>query len=73
MIFLAKNNWRITVDFVFGIYYLWWLLYYYKLTIPQVTDLIFVWMRSRFSFREHPSSESIRQGEGQLYPQMNKV
>lgn len=72
MIGLAKNNYSVLVDLIFGLYYMWWLLYYYKLTIRQVYKLIATWLYSKFSFDAHPSSESIKQGEGQLYPNAKK-
>ena len=72
MVYLAAHNWRITVDLIFGFYYLWWLIYYYRLTPVQIFDLIAVWLRSKVRFSD-PASESIKQGEGQLYPQMKKV
>jgi anaerobic magnesium-protoporphyrin IX monomethyl ester cyclase len=69
LVWLARNNWRISVDLLFGFYYTWWLLYFYKLTVPQVLNLIFAWAKS---FKNNPSNESIKQGEGQLYPEVNK-
>ena len=72
LIFLARNNWRLTVDLIFGLYYLWWLAYYYRLTPAQIFDLITIWLRSKMRSKD-PASESIKQGEGQLYPQINKV
>lgn len=70
-VYLAKNNWRLTVDVLFGFYYLWWLLYYYKLTPMQVLEMVVVWVKSK-SASGNPATESIKQGEGQLYPQVNK-
>jgi hypothetical protein len=72
LVYLAKNNWHLTVDLIFGLYYLWWLAYYYRLTPAQIFDLITIWLRSKVKVAD-PASESIKQGEGQLYPQMNKV
>lgn len=72
LVYLARNNWRITVDIIFGFYYLWWLAYYYKLTPFQIFDLIFVWFKSKMRLSD-PASESIKQGEGQLYPQINPI
>jgi anaerobic magnesium-protoporphyrin IX monomethyl ester cyclase len=72
LVYLARHNWRLTVDLIFGMYYLWWLAYYYRLTPAQIFDLITVWLRSKMNASD-PASESIKQGEGQLYPQMNKV
>lgn len=71
MVFLAKKNFRLIVDSIFGIYYLWWLLYYYKLTFGQVYKLISAWVYSKMSFNSSPATESIKQGEGQLYPNVN--
>jgi hypothetical protein len=72
LVYLARNNWRLTVDVIFGFYYLWWLAFYYKLTPAQIIDLIVVWIKSRLDSSD-PASESIKQGEGQLYPQVNKI
>ncbi len=72
LVYLARENWRITVDLIFGMYYLWWLAYYYRLTPAQIFDLVAVWLKSKLRNAD-PASESIKQGEGQLYPQMNKI
>lgn len=73
LVWLARNNWRLAVDGIFGIYYTWYLAYYYRITPSQIFQLIMLWLRSRFSKGVDPASESIRQGEGQLYPNMSKV
>lgn len=71
LIYLARKNWRVTVDLIFGVYYTWYLMYYYRLTPSQVFQLIKVWVQSKLSSNQHhPSHESIKQGEGQLYPNM---
>lgn len=73
LVHLARNNWRISVDLIFGIYYMWYLMYYYRLTPSQVSQIAMIWIRSRFSSSKyHPSHESIKQGEGQLYPSLKK-
>jgi len=68
LVWLAKVNARIVVDFIFGIYYLWWLVILYKLTPSQMFTIIKVWVNSRFAFKKSPSNESIRYGEGQFSP-----
>ena len=73
LVYLARNNWRLSVDLIFGVYYAWYLAYYYRLTPSQIVHLIRLWFRSKFSWGEDPSSESIKQGEGQLYPNMRKA
>jgi len=72
LVFIARKDVRPVADLIFGVYYMWWLLYYYKLTPGQVVNLIFTWVRSRFSFGNGPAAESIRQGEGQLYPDVRE-
>lgn len=71
MVYLARNDWRFTVDLIFGTYYLWWLAYYYRLTPTQIIEILVVWIRSKFVLSD-PALESLKQGEGQLYPQVNK-
>lgn len=68
LIWLARNNFRIVVDMIFGMYYLWWLVILYKLTPKQMFTIIKVWVNSRFAFSKSPSNESIRYGEGQFSP-----
>jgi radical SAM superfamily enzyme YgiQ (UPF0313 family) len=72
LVWLAANNWRIIVDLLFGIYYAWFLAYIYRLTPSQIIHLIKIWIGSKFSWDVNPSTESIKQGEGQLYPNLNK-
>jgi len=72
LVYLARNNWRFIVDIIFGFYYTWFLIYLYKLTPQQIFNLISLWVGSRFSWGSDPASESIKQGEGQLYPGMAK-
>lgn len=73
LIYIAKNNWKLVVDFIFGIYYLWYLVYYFKLTPSQVYSLVRTWVFNKISsHKHHPSHESIKQGEGQLYPNLEK-
>ena len=72
LVFIAKKDVRPVADMIFGVYYMWWLLYYYKLTPGQVANLILTWIRSKFSFKDGPAGESIRQGEGQLYPDVRE-
>jgi len=43
LVYLAKNNWHITVDLVFGVYYTWHLIYYNHLAPSRVYQLIKVW------------------------------
>jgi hypothetical protein len=35
--------------------------------------LVYLWIGSRFAWGKDPASESIKQGEGQLYPGMTKI
>lgn len=73
LVYLAKNNWRLSVDLIFGIYYTWYLFYFYNLNIKQIFNLVKVWISSKkISKDHHPSHESIKQGEGQLYPNLTK-
>jgi anaerobic magnesium-protoporphyrin IX monomethyl ester cyclase len=72
LVYLAKNNWRIIVDFIFGVYYAWFLAYIYSLTPRQIIHLILLWGKDKFSWSTNPSAESIKQGEGQLYPNLGK-
>lgn len=73
LVYIAKNNWRLTADILFGIYYVWYLVYFYRLTPNQVFQMIKIWIKSKLAFNQsHPSHESIKQGEGQLYPNIDK-
>jgi anaerobic magnesium-protoporphyrin IX monomethyl ester cyclase len=72
LVYLARNNWRIAVDLIFGMYYAWFLAFYYNLTPSQIFQLISLWVSNKFSWAGDPSSQSIKQGEGQLYPNMSK-
>jgi hypothetical protein len=70
---MAKNNWRFVVDIIFGLYYTFFLIYLYRLTPKQIYNLVYLWIGSRFAWGKDPASESIKQGEGQLYPGMSKI
>lgn len=73
LVYLARNNWRISVDLIFGIYYTWYLFHFYNLNLTQILSLVKVWISSKKVSKEHhPSHESIKQGEGQLFPNMAK-
>lgn len=73
LVYLARNNWRVVVDLIFGIYYTWFLVYIYSLTPRQIGHLIMLWGKDKFSWSKNPSTESIKQGEGQLYPNVGEV
>ena len=53
------------------LYYLRWLVYFYRLTPSQIFALIAIWLRSKMIVKD-PASKSIKQGEGKPYPQINK-
>lgn len=72
LVYLARNNWRLSVDLIFGIYYAWFLAYIYRLTPGQIFHLIVLWFGQKFSSGGDPSIESMKQGEGQLYPNMSR-
>jgi radical SAM superfamily enzyme YgiQ (UPF0313 family) len=72
LIYMAKNNWRIAVDIIFSVYYMWWLLAFYKITFTQVYNFITLWLRNKFSESYQPAVSSIRGGEGQLYPSIKR-
>jgi radical SAM superfamily enzyme YgiQ (UPF0313 family) len=73
LVYMAKNNWRFVVDIIFGLYYTFFLIYLYRLTPKQIYNLVYLWIGSRFAWGKDPASESIKQGEGQLYPGMSKI
>lgn len=73
LVYLARNNWRVLVDLIFGMYYTWFLVYIYSLTPRQIIHLILLWGKDKFSWRKNPSTESMKQGEGQLYPNVGSV
>ena len=72
LVFMARNNWRLAVDLIFALDYLWYLLFLYRLTFTQVYSLIMMWLRTTVSKRSNLSTESIKQGDGQLYPKIEK-
>jgi hypothetical protein len=43
LVYLAKNNWHITVNLIFGVYYTRYLIYYCHLAPSRVYQLIKVW------------------------------
>ena len=73
LVYLARNNWRVICDLIFSVYYMWFLLRFYKVNLWQVFNFISVWFRSKFAAESQPAMESIREGEGQLYPNIPKV
>ena len=72
LVALARGNWRMVCDLIFSVYYMWFLLWFYKVNLWQVVNFITVWFKSKFSAGAQPAMESIREGEGQLYPNIQK-
>jgi anaerobic magnesium-protoporphyrin IX monomethyl ester cyclase len=72
LVALARGNWRVACDFIFSIYYMWFLLHFYRVNLWQVFNFVSVWARSKFAAGSQPAMESIREGEGQLYPNLHK-
>jgi anaerobic magnesium-protoporphyrin IX monomethyl ester cyclase len=72
LVYMARNNWRLVVDLTFAIYYIWYLLYFYRLSISQISNLIMMWIKTMISKNSNFSTENIKQGDGQLYPNLKK-
>ncbi|HXH17835.1 MAG TPA: hypothetical protein VNJ07_02040, partial [Chitinophagales bacterium] len=68
LLFIARNNLNLLADAIFGIYFLIWLTFYFNITPRQLISYFTVWFRSAFSDDKSPSAVSIREGDGQLYP-----
>jgi radical SAM superfamily enzyme YgiQ (UPF0313 family) len=73
LVALARGNWRLACDLIFSVYYMWFLLRFYRVTPGQIINFISVWLRSRFADEAQPAAESIREGEGQLFPSINNL
>ena len=73
LVALARGNWRLPCDLIFSIYYMRFLLKFYRVNLWQITNFIAVWAGSKFAAASQPASESIKGGEGQLYPNVSKM
>lgn len=51
---------------------MWFLISFYKANVWLIFNFVTVWLKSKFADNTLPAAESIKQGEGQLYPNVSK-
>lgn len=54
-------------DAIFGIYYLYYLIKYYNISIKQLVKYIQLWVQSQYMKHVNPVSDTIAQGKAQFY------
>jgi anaerobic magnesium-protoporphyrin IX monomethyl ester cyclase len=72
LVALAHANYKVICDLIFSVYYMWFLISFYKANVWLIFNFVTVWLKSKFADNTLPAAESIKQGEGQLYPNVSK-
>jgi anaerobic magnesium-protoporphyrin IX monomethyl ester cyclase len=71
MLKLVDWDMKYLLDLLFGVYYLWWLWKFYRLTSAQIYESIVLWVRNKLAWDKNPASVSIGSGEAALYAEVD--
>lgn len=68
LVWLTKKTWaKKILDGIFGLYYLYYLIKYFNISINQLIQFIKLWFQSQYIQSKNPVSDTIAQGKAQFY------
>lgn len=70
MLKLVEADARYLLDFIFGVYYMWWLWKFYHLTASQIYESLVIWIKGKLSKKVNPITNTLMKGDAQLYAEV---